>query len=312
MDGINVEIQSFFENMGEIMYISDPNTYDLVYLNRAGREALGVPSLDDIRGKKCYEVLHRVKSPCSMCTNALLRPGRFFEWTYFNSNLGRHYSLKDTLIQHGGRLLRAELAVNIDLEEKQREVLSKMRSNETVINQALELALNEDDPERSINVLLQYLGEHLDADRTYIFETLPDGTSSNTYEWCADRVSPQIQHLQYLSSDVLKPWYEEFDRHNNILIHDMEDYRGVCPTIYALLQPQGIQTLAVAPLFLNNRRIGFYGVDNPPYRNIENISTMYTILGRFIASLLRHRDNMKQIEACIRAGGNPSDAKGQG
>ena len=211
MDDINVEIQSFFENMGEIMYISDPNTYDLVYLNRAGREALGVSSLDDIRGKKCYEILHRVKSPCPMCTNALLRRGRFFEWTYFNSNLGRHYSLKDTLIQHGGRLLRAELAVNIEVEEKQREALSKMMSNETVINQALELALNEDNPERSINVMLQYLGEHLDADRIYIFETLPDGASSNTYEWCADRVPPQIQHLQCIPGDVLKPWYEEFD-----------------------------------------------------------------------------------------------------
>ena len=52
MDDINVEIQSFFENMGEIMYISDPNTYDLIYLNRVGREALGLPSLDDLRGKK--------------------------------------------------------------------------------------------------------------------------------------------------------------------------------------------------------------------------------------------------------------------
>lgn len=310
MDDINVEIQSFFENMGEIMYISDPNTYDLIYLNRAGREALGVPSLDDIKGKKCYEILHRVKSPCSMCTNALLRPGRFFEWTYFNSNLGKHYSLKDTMIHHGGKLLRAELAVNIDIEEKQREVLSKMMSNETIINQALELALNEDNPDRAINIMLQHLGEQLNADRTYIFETLPDGASRNTYEWCADRVPPQMQHLQYIPSDILKPWYDEFDRHNNILIYDMEAYRVVCPTVYARLQPQGIQTLAVGPLFINNRRVGFYGVDNPPYRNLENISTMYTILGSFIVSLLRHRDNMKQIESRSRVDGKPGEAEG--
>ena len=90
----------------------------------------------------------------------------------------------------------------------------------------------------------------------------------------------------------------------------MEDYRVVCPTMYALLQPQGIQTLAVGPIFLNNRRIGFYGVDNPPYRNLDNISTMYTILGRFIASLLRHRDNMRQLEACSRVGGKSDDAEG--
>ena len=52
MDDINVEIQSFFENMGEIMYISDPNTYDLVYLNRAEvYRAQGQPeaALADIR-----------------------------------------------------------------------------------------------------------------------------------------------------------------------------------------------------------------------------------------------------------------------
>ena len=292
------KIGSFFENLGEIVYVTDIETDELVYLNRAGREVLGLESIEAFRGRKCHEVIHGLPSRCAICTNDKLKPGEFYEWTYFSERVGTHFALKDTLIESEGRRLRLEIAVNVEAQRKQEEALQEIVFNEGLINNALELALNEDDPDRAIFVMLRHLGEQLHGDRAYIFEDNGDGTFDNTYEWCNAGVTPQIENLKSIPyKDVIEVWYKEFDKHNNILIHDIEQYKSVSLPMYEILKPQDIQTLAVGPLTLNNRRIGFYGIDNPPYRSIENISTMYAVLGRFVAALLRHRDNVRKLEA---------------
>jgi diguanylate cyclase (GGDEF)-like protein len=39
--------------------------------------------------------------------------------------------------------------------------------------------------------------------------------------------------------------------------------------------------------------IGFYGVDNPPEDRMDNISTLFSILGHFLVALMRRRDLFK-------------------
>ena len=299
MDSIDYKkLGDFFENLGEIVYITDTATDELLYLNGAGRRILGLSSPEAFKGRKCYEVIRGLSSRCDTCTNSKLKPGEFCEWTYFNEKTGQHYAIKDTLIESEGRRLRVEIALNIDAQQKQEETLQEIVFNERTINNALELALNEDDPDRAINEMLRHLGEQLEGDRVYIFEDNGDGTFDNTYEWNNVGVEPQINNLKRIPYEgVIDVWYSEFDKRNNILIHDIEQYKNVCFPMYEILKPQNIQTLVVGPLVLNNRRIGFYGVDNPPYKNIETISTMYAVLGRFIAALLRYRDNVKKLEA---------------
>jgi diguanylate cyclase (GGDEF)-like protein len=57
--------------------------------------------------------------------------------------------------------------------------------------------------------------------------------------------------------------------------------------MYECLKPQDIHSIVVSPLVYNNKIIGFYGVDNPPASHMENISTMFMILGHFIVAQLR-------------------------
>ena len=42
------------DEISELLYISDPETYELLYLNKPGQEMFGV---SDISGKKCYSCL---------------------------------------------------------------------------------------------------------------------------------------------------------------------------------------------------------------------------------------------------------------
>ena len=81
----------FFENLDELVYVADMETYELVYMNAKTREVLGCQGHDMYCGKPCYQVLQGFDSQCPFCTNQLLRPGEFYSWAYENPILDKRY-----------------------------------------------------------------------------------------------------------------------------------------------------------------------------------------------------------------------------
>ena len=290
------KIWEFFENMDEIVYTTDMDTHQIVYMNPKACKAYGVRSLDEVKGKKCYEVLQNKTGPCDFCTNDCLRPGEFHEWRYFNPFIGKNFALKDTVIEEGSRQYRMELAIDMTVQEEQRRTIQKYTTNESMINEGLRLALAEPVPNQSIEVLLDYLGRHLEGERVYIFEDNGDGTLDNTFEWCGMNVTPQKEALQKVPFEVVSHWYEAFHKNENIIIKDLEGIREEDPLAYEYLKPQNIKTLVVSPLLDNGRIIGFYGVDNPPKAFLDHISTLFWIVGHFIVSMLNRLALVNRLE----------------
>ena len=291
------ELWEFYENLNEIVYVADIDTYEMVYLNRWGREQLGISSLESIVGKPCYEVLQNCSFPCSVCTNHLLKPGKFHEWKNYNSLLGKTFALKDIMIEKDGRRYRMELSIDINVQEQQQRTIKDFTTNEALLNEALRLALSAPTPDKSMKILLQYIGESLNSDRIYIFEETSDGSFKNTYEWCADGVSPQKDNLQNVPYEAVALWYQAFEKNQNVLIKDLNHTKETDPMAYKYLHPQNILSLVVSPLVSNDKIIGFYGVDNPPQEFLNHISIMFEVLGHFIVSIMRRRDLVKRLEA---------------
>lgn len=290
-------IWEFYENLDEIVYVSDMDTYEMVYLNRWGRKQLGVPSMEAIAGKPCYEVLQNCSEPCSMCTNCLLKPGSFHEWKYYNPLLRKTFSLKDTMLKQDGRRYRMELSIDINVQEQQQRTIKDFTTYEALLNEGLRLALSAATPNKSMEILLQYIGESLNSDRIYIFEETHDKVFRNTYEWCADGVSPQKHNLQNIPYEAVALWYRSFEKNQNVLIKELEHTKESDPLAYQYLSPQNIHSLVVSPLISNDKIIGFYGVDNPPQEFLDHISIMFEVLGHFIVSIMRRRDLVKRLEA---------------
>ena len=63
------------EYVGNI-YISDLETYELLFLNKTAAATLHTTKAE-VTGKKCYEVIQGRTSPCPFCNNALLRRTMF-------------------------------------------------------------------------------------------------------------------------------------------------------------------------------------------------------------------------------------------
>ncbi len=286
----------FYENMNEIVYAANMDTYEMEYMNPKGCQMYGYSSLEDIKGKKCYEILQNENKPCDFCTNRYLKQGEFYEWKHFNEVLGKMYSSKDTMMEIEGKRFRMELTLDMTVEEEQKRAIREFTDNERMVNEGLKIALAEPTPEQSIESLLKYLGEHLQGERVYIFEENAEGSVDNTFEWCSKGVAAQIDNLQKVPFEVVSLWYDSFRQRGNVIIKDVEEVKDTDPLAYEYLVPQDIHSLVVNPIMNQDKIIGFYGVDNPPRELLNHISILFRIVGHFIGSLLKRRDLVKRLE----------------
>ncbi len=187
--------------------------------------------------------------------------------------------------------LRRELT-KLRLENKERIKC------ELISNTAMEKALQESHPSDEINSFLASIGQSLDVERIYIFEDDPEGEGlNNTYEWCDENVSPQIDNLQKVPFEAAAWWYEQFEKGNDIHILDLEAIRDSEPITYKYLEPQGVHSLIAKRLVLGEHVIGFFGVDNPRLELMEDISSFLDTLSNFLSSLIQNRNIYVKSEA---------------
>jgi len=123
----NEELISIFDSINEPVYVSDPETYEILYANSAIKAIFG----KDIVGRKCHHVFQNLKDPCGFCTNPLIfgeSMGKTHVWETQNSVDKRWYRCTDRAIKWpDGRMVRYEMAIDIH-ERKQTE--EALRENE--------------------------------------------------------------------------------------------------------------------------------------------------------------------------------------
>lgn len=166
---------------------------------------------------------------------------------------------------------------------------------EQIINEALRSALDYETPDEEINEFIRFFGKHIHSDRIYIFEDDCDNhVTNNTYEWCADRIIPQIDALQGVDMDVIGWWYETFDSGKSVIIPDVSILEGNHRLSYQILKAQNIKNLVVCPLRYKGEIRGFFGVDNPPERDYEALTVFLDMIGAVLISLLKIRNSFRK------------------
>ncbi|MDO4522242.1 MAG: EAL domain-containing protein [Eubacteriales bacterium] len=293
------DIWSTYEELGDIFYAADMDTHELLYMNRKGREIIGVHSTEDIIGKKCYEVIQGKTSPCEFCTNRQLMSEQVVEYDFFNPKHDVIMHIRDQRIVHGKKNIRIEHAVELDGGTGTAE---KKKSDHVlaVINESIRMSLEEQDPDRGIEKLIEYLGEVLHAERTYLFEATSDGEAwTNTYEWCASGVTAEKDFLAYVPQEDTALWNREFEKGNYIKIRDVEMIKESDPTVYEYLIPQNIRSLIVSPIYQAKQLYGFVGFDNPPKEMLDILSDKIQLVSHVLASILERRILKEKLDEII-------------
>lgn len=106
---------SILDTIDEIIYITDPQTYEIVYCNHSLIKALGLKHSPV--GQKCYKVIQDNDTPCSFCNNEKilqLATGDIYNWEFQHTKNKRWYACKGQLIAwNDGRMLHMETANDI-------------------------------------------------------------------------------------------------------------------------------------------------------------------------------------------------------
>ncbi len=289
------QIWSTYEDMKENIYVSDMDSYELLYMNRQLREVYGISSLEQIKGKKCYEFLQKNSAPCAMCTNCKIEQGDVYEWEFYNKHLNKVYQLRDQMILQNGRRMRVEVAME-QQSDRSDDSYHGIDQMALLINECMRMALQESEPDRGIRKLLEYLGQTLDGERVYIFELSDLRQWNNTYEWCAYNVEAEIDFLQNIPYNTIDVWLKEFHQNHFIAIRDIEAIKETDPDCYEYLEPQNIHSIIVGPLYKDGELSGFYGIDNPPTDKINEVTTMLKTIGHVIETMISKRALVEKLK----------------
>lgn len=287
----DINTLSLLNEISELVYVSDPETYELLFVNQTGCQTL---HLENYKHKKCYEVLQGKTSPCEFCTNDRLCDDNFYTWEFTNPSIGRHFLLKDKIIQWRGKTARMEIAFDITERELQKQELKNMLDVQTLITNCVRMLYAVDDLDQTINAVLTQIGEYLVSDRAYVFE-IKDELMNNTHEWTAPGISPQLEKLQQLDLSLISDWLPFFEKNDCIIIDDVEQLQKTNPAAYATLHAQEITSLIAAPIFLDNKLAGYIGIDNYDSEKIKNSSYLLLSMSIFLSYAIRHRNHVDML-----------------
>lgn len=293
-----IPVWEHFEDLEEILYVADVETYELVYLNRYGRSVFRIEDEDNYAGKKCYEVLQGRREPCPFCTNSQLKEGKFIEWTYRNPLLKAPYRIKDTIVEYEGRQYRMEFAMDVEKEkqEAQKLDLAAVRHYEELINECFLKVRAVTDMDEALSFMLHYLGTHISCNAVMIYESRERKWLLNTYSWSRAGKAPEKKLLELSVAEPVTKWYETFFHNEPLLLTDMEKLCRDMPALSKVLSPEQVRRMILIPLLAKAEVVGFVRIDDPPEKQMNAVAEMCKILSHFIVSLIQQRDLIRNLE----------------
>ena len=286
--------REILDNLPERVIISDPKTYELVYLNHATRKDLDVEMEASLKGCKCYEVLEGFHEPCKDCPNLMLRMDQAFGASHKSHRTGKNLLQRSFLTSWDKRILKITFAFDVN------EYIDNMAGdheffyNEMRANDAISRGMQEADPAKGIEQTISSISEDMQPERFLIFEEGDDNTVSATYEWTMPGVVPLKEELQSISKTELRALYEKFISEHLVMVRDMTAFQKEHPDFK--LRIHGVHGFISGQLLLQNQTEGFTLVINPSEESFQRGSVIYSTLTDFIAVMVRNRNSLLELE----------------
>lgn len=283
-------VKVILNHVESIVYAINMETYELLYMNKKAKQLVNMDDNDEsYYGKKCYNIFQIQDYPCTFCTQNLLYENQIYESEYYNKELNEYFNIKNIRFRYNGIMVRLEIADKASNKIEERKALSHMLETELALSQCIQTLSKNDEQQEAIEKLLKIIADFYMADRAYIFEiNNVDMTASNTYDWCAEGVTRQINNLQNVPLEYMATWMEEFESHSAFYLSDLEDYAHPSTPHYQFLHNQNIKSLMAVPLRQGDDIIGFIGVDNTK-KNTSDFGLLRSVTYFIINDMIKRR-----------------------
>lgn len=193
---------------------------------------------------------------------------------------------------------------NKDTNEEEKDAIIKrqLRFQDLLISISTRY-INSDlsDLDTLINSSLKQIGQFVGSDRSYIFSyDFNTNTTSNTFEWCAEGITPEIHELQNIPTDFIPQWLEVHKKGEAFYVKDVSLLPDDGPYgLRGILEPQGVKSLISIPKFKNNQLIGFVGFDAVKTCTVytENEKDILFVFANMLVNVMQRKEHEDQIKA---------------
>lgn len=286
-------MRDLIDEVSEMIYVVDVDTYELLFINAAGKKCFGVEETDH---RKCYEVIYDRTSPCELCNNSHLSETSPVTWECSNHKVGRHYLLKDSLIEWNGKKAKVETACDITEQERQKEELKAMLDGQNVILDCVQMLQGAEDILEVLDWVAEKIGSFVHARRAYIYENCPEEGAEGIHVWYSPEVSEEKRAGVEPEIDLAWRCGSLFRNRNCVVIQDLKLIERQNRPVYEAMVSEGVSCIVAAPLELEKKCIGYMEIDNPSEERIEKIAPLISTLAYFISSCMCVCKNYRRLE----------------
>lgn len=294
-------LRQIVDNMGEVFWLRNITEKKILYINPGFEKLWGIsPQTLYQTPDAFFEPIHSAdRDKVHYAYKSLAEVGYFdIEYRIRNKNneLRWIHDRAFPIMDENGQIIKATgMALDITKQKEFEftlEVLIDMAK--TFINIPIEALSDE------VNKALELMGRFVNADRVYMFDyDFSLGICKNTFEWCADNISPEINNLQEVPLELIPEWVDSHQLGKEMCIEDvfaMPEDNG----IRQILEPQGVQSILTLPLIENQNLWGFVGFDSVKLKHNYSKKER-NILSVFCELLVNVRSRINTLEEISKA-----------
>ena len=241
----------------------------ILFVNRAFSKMIGYET-SEIEGASFLKFVAPDDAELVFENNKLRQEGKpapsSYEWRMLHKNGGKVYvNMSARVINYQGKRATIGTLKDITHQKKLEQTLLNQKNLFKGVADAANILLTERNFDLAISNTLKSLGQSSDIDRVYIFENHFDEHDSEPflsqrYEWTNGKVSVEIdnsdmQNLKYFP--MFESWHPILSS-GGIINNHVKDFN---PALRDLLSVQGIKSILLVPIMVNNNFWGFIGFD---------------------------------------------------
>lgn len=284
--------RELFDTLPFGVIITNPRTYEILYLNQAQRKEFGLLPDEPLAGKTCYQLLIGNNAPCDTCKQDQLQHNRCWVDVGHNEFTNTNLLLCHTLVPWNGTSCHFCMSINLDAYQQSHTAHDKVLYQELSINDIIRAGMYETNPESGIRKMMNRLGRLFAADRILIAEERATMLHVS-YTWASEEATPFTQEIQPFPREEIRLLYDRFLKEPVFTIDDVEQFCR--DTGYAPRLPN-LHKLIFVRLRLDDRIYGYLEIINPAPEQMKKAIPLLTALARFFTILLRNRNLIRRID----------------
>jgi PAS domain S-box-containing protein len=220
------------------------------------------------------------------------------------------FGLLQLLVQVIGSTIR-RMDTFAHLQDSEKALQRETRLQDLLMEiSATYISLPLDRVDAVIETSLGHLGDFVGADRAYLFDyDFERQIATNTHEWCAQGIEPQIDSLQAIPTVMIADWVATHRTGGTVYVPDVLSL-GPESSVRQVLEPQGIKSTIAVPMIDGPRCRGFVGFDSVRrhHRYSDTEQRLLTVFAQMLVNVRKRREtedslrlSREQAEAASRS-----------